>query len=439
MADELVTVRIPELPENPMPTGEDRIPIWVSATNKTNYASLATLSQYFALGGGATVPPNAADKGRYVFDITQAQIDAGGGNTIYLPEFAGKNCLLTIDGRPFTDAEYDVLSAGGFTITIPGYKFQEGGGQRVVLDFAEKIKETSDGGSSTASGGFITGKMVVSVNTTMTKSDAGKLVQIRAGSNAITLTLPDLSQLPENTVIVIETAISNNKPTKIAPQGGQFIYMNKTSYTTLYMHPGESLMLYRDADGFIVFGGFEDKYKGLLGKPVDSYEIGEDEILLDGSPLNRSDYPRLWERVQTFGQSLIDDSLWLSSTDYKGCWSRGDGTTTFRVPNWMGMTAKALSSEDANRPYNHPGGYQDDGVGPLNDLTFSVQIQNGSGGSSTNPLNGGNDGNTGFSGMDNKGTKLTDSDGTWLKVTATGGWSDETTVKNIGVLKVCKY
>ena len=57
-------------------------------------------------------------------------------------------------------------------------------------------------------------------------------------------------------------------------------------------------------------------------------------VVADGTELNRADYPRLWSWANTYGR-VVDDATWTgdSEANAKGCFSSGDGTTTFRAPD----------------------------------------------------------------------------------------------------------
>lgn len=59
------------------------------------------------------------------------------------------------------------------------------------------------------------------------------------------------------------------------------------------------------------------------------------EVFGDGQLLNRDENPDLWAYAQLVG--LIDDSVWTSTPVQRGHYSRGDGSTTFRVPDLNGV------------------------------------------------------------------------------------------------------
>ncbi|HAG6100096.1 TPA: tail fiber domain-containing protein [Escherichia coli] len=59
------------------------------------------------------------------------------------------------------------------------------------------------------------------------------------------------------------------------------------------------------------------------------------EVVADGQLLNRADWPELWNYAQMVG--AIDDSEWLADKFQRGKYSKGDGATTFRVPDKNGV------------------------------------------------------------------------------------------------------
>lgn len=59
------------------------------------------------------------------------------------------------------------------------------------------------------------------------------------------------------------------------------------------------------------------------------------EVVADGQLLNRADWPELWNYAQMVG--AIDDSEWLADKFQRGKYSKGDGATTFRIPDKNGV------------------------------------------------------------------------------------------------------
>lgn len=365
---ELVTVRIPELPPQGSLTLDDKIPVWIAADNKTRNASLTDLRTLIITGGGASYAP--VYLGGSV--IYQVPADAAGGTIASIPTLAGKDFLLRREGRPLIPGtEYEILFAGGFKLKLPGDVLFEN--ERFELDVFSLQGGAPAPIPSSGGGSFITGIVPVTTNLTMNVTDhIGKLLQVRAASNIITITLPDIGDedLPDNTIIPIETMINNSFQCRITTQAGQYIYMRNTGVTNLYMGIGESLWLFKGADGWYVINDFAQVYE-RVGKIEASYKISINEVLADGSLLSRTAYPRLFEYALTLGSSIVSEATWQTATGtvagrtvtnpYRGCFSLGDGSTTFRVPNLMNVALrgiKSMSGSDTERLLNKAGGFQ---------------------------------------------------------------------------------
>ena len=61
----------------------------------------------------------------------------------------------------------------------------------------------------------------------------------------------------------------------------------------------------------------------------------------DGQIVNRSDWPELWAHAQQHG--AVDDSDWIADVAKRGSYSKGDGTTTFRLPDWNGVQKNGVN------------------------------------------------------------------------------------------------
>ncbi|MFH5255686.1 tail fiber protein [Burkholderia semiarida] len=57
-------------------------------------------------------------------------------------------------------------------------------------------------------------------------------------------------------------------------------------------------------------------------------------LKLNGTLLNRADYPELWAYAQASG-AIVADADW-GAKGFFGCFSHGDGATTFRIPEFRG-------------------------------------------------------------------------------------------------------
>ena len=63
-------------------------------------------------------------------------------------------------------------------------------------------------------------------------------------------------------------------------------------------------------------------------------------VVSDGQILNRADWPELWAHAQM--HTPIDDADWLADPTKRGNYSNGDGSTTFRVPDFNGVQSGSI-------------------------------------------------------------------------------------------------
>ncbi len=71
-------------------------------------------------------------------------------------------------------------------------------------------------------------------------------------------------------------------------------------------------------------------------------------LICEGQLLSRSTYAALWSFAQSSG-NLISDSTWVSNSQY-GSFSSGDGTTTFRIPQYGGYFLRTLDNGNGIDP-----------------------------------------------------------------------------------------
>lgn len=60
----------------------------------------------------------------------------------------------------------------------------------------------------------------------------------------------------------------------------------------------------------------------------------------DGQLVNRADWPELWAWAQK--TTPITDAAWLADVTKRGSYSTGNGTTTFRLPDWNGVQSGSI-------------------------------------------------------------------------------------------------
>lgn len=369
--DTALTARVPELPPPNLPFADNDLFIrYQAGNNLTVYDTLATLRTFILTGGLTATPPVVTGNGI----VVTVGVSEAGTQLFPIPSIAGKNFYLRRQGfGTLSPAQYSILSGGGFQLTAPGDVLVSG--EQFELEFYNTVPGSGVVVPGVVSGSFIDGYLPISSNRVLnTTSDLNKLLQLRGASTSLIITLPDVDDVPNNTIIPIETQTNNTVQHQITTTGGQFIYLNGQSKTSVFMGVAETLWLFRADDGYHVINDFGTVYRGLA-QPHAVYKIDTyaNKILCEGQLVSRLSYPRLWEYVQTLGPSFVTDSVWNTPTatvagrtvarPYRGCFSNGDGVNTFRVPDMMNTflrSVKTTSGSDTERHLNNPGGYQDD-------------------------------------------------------------------------------
>lgn len=363
---EIEVVRIPELPAAPVLANEDQFVLWDASTNITSKVPLTTLRTFIETGSGGTV--DAILSGGSILYVASGGDGFEGTDSFVYPSIAGFSFKLTRDGYPLKiGVEYLILAAGGFKL-IDGTTIIEG--QRYELDVFELYNGMINPPSGVSNGGFIVGTVNVPTNINISANDMNKLHQVRGAGTALTITLPDVALCADNSFVPIESLINNTKQHRITTTSGQFIYINNEAVTELYLGVGEYAWFFRTTDGWYVIADKITFYNDpCIPKPA--YKVGLNKIACIGQLLLRADYPRLWKEVQTLGGSLVSDATWSTVSaivsgqvhefPYRGAFSSGDGSTTFRLPDYRGQSVRGLinpGGSDTQRHFNTSGGYQ---------------------------------------------------------------------------------
>lgn len=443
---EIVTVRIPALTEKVGISELDRLPLWINSEDSTKQVTAAQLREYILEGSPGTQAPVYVN-GQYVLAVG----DAEAGTQIFsIPSLAGKSFNLYRQGYGIMPADqFEILDAGGFKLTTPGDILIKG----EIFGFDIREYQNTPG---QANGNFaLAGVKPVPVSTTLTAADIYKLIQIRSNATPITLTLPKIQDVPENSLWPVETIIGNSFKCKIQTQLSQNIYFKNTSQTFLYIGPGESIEFFAGSDGWYVRNAV-GKW-GTVGNIIPAYAGDLNQVLLDGSLYLRANEPRLWAFAQTLGASLVSDATWqLASTlisnptriivyPNRGLFSTGDGSTTFRVPDLRNSTIRGIkrlggfaalaTGSDPERTNNIVGNLQDDMYEAHAHKTF---YDNGNTytGEALTPSNSParREGSGGGQSNSNYEYNITGRSGTpTLGNTDTGGGGSETRMQNVGV------
>lgn len=270
-------------------------------------------------------------------------------------------------------------------------------------------------------------------NVTLTSEDSG-LILVDATSQTIVITLPAANPLTGASPFVIRRVDDSTNSVRIQSQGTDLIkfhtHLNSVGYGFFYlMGAGDWWEVQSDQVGnWWPMGRFDNT---PLGRPV----FETTTVLQPGGwskiearVFQRTAWPWLWDHAQMSGMLTSE----ATRVGREGCWTTGDGNSTFRAPDGRGEFLRLLDDSrgiDASRTagsyqasqnllHGHTGtaasaGAHTHGVG------YGTQTPNGSdtSGQSYEPLNpvnypGSNNRVTGSAGDHTHNITLNDSGGT---------------------------
>lgn len=181
----------------------------------------------------------------------------------------------------------------------------------------------------------------ISGNSTMDVNDlvnTHTVLQINSSAKTITL---NLANMPNGSVFSFS---ANSKPDnfcvgfKINQQNITFQGTPYSNYSTeLFIYTGESItFLYNDNVLYVI--DLPGRYSEI-GDIFHSYVTPFLALKCEGQLLNRADYPRLWNFISKRNAPITStDAIWLQNgNQYRGLFSPGNGSTTFRLPDLRGL------------------------------------------------------------------------------------------------------
>lgn len=425
------TVRINELPVNETPLSlGDALPLYVASLNKTKQIPLSVLRSFLISGTEQQVQPQPV--GNSI--VVTAGDTQHNSKRFDIPSVAGQVFILRrgFVGTLDMGVDYNVLESGGFVLLGQDDIIQKG--EKFELQLAVQVSNSTNSGSGT----IINGELPVSSNIILNQANhLRRIIRLRPTANGLLVRLPKVEEYPDNEVLFIEQIINAPFESTLQTQAGQNIYFNGQSLQDLHLRQGESILLQRASSGWFVLWASPSMYD--TGEISFGYKVRDNEIQCVGQELLRSMYPRLWKWVQTLANSLVDDATWLTATvtlggktvpfPYRSCFSSGNGTTTFRLPDLRDLSPRVLKTytgTDPERFHNFPGGYQHD---ELLQHDHEIQVWGQKRG-------GGNDPDDQAAAKGQASGSGFGSAGTWVTEESEGG--TETRMKNFGVIgKIC--
>lgn len=88
-------------------------------------------------------------------------------------------------------------------------------------------------------------------------------------------------------------------------------------------------------------------------------------IFADGQALNRATYPSLFKLVEQGKVPTVSEATWQADPSKRNCYTLGNGSTTFRVPDYNGVQSGSVAAfmrGDGNKSAGLNGGIQKDAI-----------------------------------------------------------------------------
>lgn len=311
----------------------------------------------------------------YLVDGERAEDPAGGSTVLTDPYLSGKTIggvfqegfrYLVPPEHPTLSKEYDINPDGGILL-LGGNSFSPS--QVWSIDIVYNANQTLGGG-----GGLYNGVITLTGDITLDSTHYNKRLRCESTSSARqVVSLPPIGSVPDGTTFYFMSNGGNQYQTKIKTNSGEVIKFFDTTESELTISKGEFLYLEkRDGKwemimshhGLMTVG--ERIAAGFTNHPN---TMPEDGRLLDGD-----DYPRIWWWIKTrlpATHYITDDTVinggYVHPASRVGQFVVHSTQKKFRMPNTQGMWERGLKSftalgTDTARPYDFPGGFQDQAI-----------------------------------------------------------------------------
>lgn len=372
---------------------------------------------------GLALVDNTADVDKPISTAQQAAFDARTPTTSRVDTTAGRLVKVGDYGENGGAAMLKSAADDANAITVPGTYVFNGGGLNLPENtvYIKHFNHATAGYSKQIAYGLQTNKVftrtlnngvwtdwgpAVEIVDSLTSSDPAKALSARQGKILLELLQANNATLIRYTFNVAagQTTITGNSlegvPLSYVPgvpfmvekdgfpiwSGNDYTASNGSSITLVEASTVASQV------AITVFGAFSvaDHYtKGqtdvllqnvaaqsaealLTVKWVPSRDmVGLGTVPLDGGTYSRATYPDAWALIRDGKVPKVTDAAWLSTASNRGSFTEGDGSTTFRVPDYNGKSASAAGSVfirgdglysglsgiiqgSQNKPHTHP-------------------------------------------------------------------------------------
>lgn len=321
------------------------------------------------------------------------------------------------------------------TITLTGLEFSDG--EKLITEIKYNVGSSS---TTTVSGLFTSTLTITDAAYSVLSTDKYKRHMLDCAGTIQAVILPALSALAEGDFYYFEHKRDGAQAqSKIVTAGMDKILYNgfnlgSNQLTELWVSKGQSLYLRKESSYWEIIFDYAGMKVG--NRMAGTYMSHPNWIPEDGRLLDGDEYPALYWWIRNVIPNthyIIDDTVVSGAYAHPGAklgqFVIHSTLKSFRMPNTQGLVDKGLKDfdtygGDTDRPYDYPGGWQDS-----RNKRHGHRVRNGSGGSSTNPLNSPT---SGFSGMDTLGSFIGSSSGSSTWIEEQGG--DDAWVQNNGVI-----
>lgn len=200
-------------------------------------------------------------------------------------------------------------------------------------------------------GGILRLQGIVSIptNITLDSTHAGKLILL---PYQLAIDLPDPASVPVGMVLLITSSDASGRQSTVSHVATGFKFFLAYNERVWLVNDGTNWQIVMDESNAV-----------SVGEMIYAYKVIPNTLEAKGQLLNRSDYPRIWAFISSLTAGVTTDYTWLTNENYKGCFSQGDGASSFRMPDLRSMFIRGLDNGrgiDFGRTYANPGGYEAD-------------------------------------------------------------------------------
>lgn len=228
-------------------------------------------------------------------------------------------------------------------------KFIKGGGALGTAAFTAStdyapVSHVGSGGSSHANviaggaSGFMTGAQATKLDGIQAGAQVNTVASVAGKTGEVSLVKADVG------LGDVDNTSDLNKPISTATQtalnGKQDTLVSATNIKTIN---GNSLLGAGNIEIAGGGGGDASPLFSVMWWPQRA-AIPAGYVAADGQTLSRATYPDAWAGITAGNVPTVADATWISTPTERGKFTTGDGSTTFRLPDYNGKSAGSLGA-----------------------------------------------------------------------------------------------